>query len=245
MRLKIKTWLAVAIVAVGSTVVTMPVLADQLASPNYMVDETFFGTGGELDASSANYRSKQSAGELTVGNTSSASYQAQAGFNSDREPYLEFKVDATNVDIGTLVPGTPLTAQASFSIRSYLSSGYVVKTASDPPKNANYLMKTFNLPSDVDTSAEQFGINLAANTVPTAYGAAPSQQPDATFGFGRASPNYATPNKYMYAKDDTLAYSTTSTGQTNFTVSYLYNITNVTPAGTYTLNHVLVATATF
>lgn len=58
----------------------------------YGVSETFFGSGG-LDTcptvGSNAYCAKMSAGELTVGNTKGNQFQAQAGFNTDRTPYIE------------------------------------------------------------------------------------------------------------------------------------------------------------
>lgn len=67
----------------------MGVLA-QSSSTNYKVEESFFGTGGELDASSTNYRAKQAAGETAVGNTASTNFQAQAGFNTTDQPFSYF-----------------------------------------------------------------------------------------------------------------------------------------------------------
>ena len=63
--------------------------------------------------------------------------------------------------------------------------------------------------------------------------------------FGQVAANYDTPNVFMYAKGDEIAYSNASSSDTTFTISYMFNISNVTPGGTYTMNHVLVATATY
>jgi hypothetical protein len=92
---------------------------------------------------------------------------------------------------------------------------------------------------------EQFGINLKANTSPTTFGANPSQFPDSSFGFGFAAPGYDTANLYKYVKNDVIAKSNSSSGRTDYTISYIFNISNVTPAGIYTLNHDLVAIGTF
>lgn len=216
----------------------------QTSSPHYQVNEAFFGSGGELHACSGTYCSKQSAGELAVGKTESAHYLAQGGFNTDRVPSLTFVVDPVNTDLGVLTPGTPATAIGTFSVKSYLASGYTVITAADPPSIGSYTMKTFTTPTALDTSKEQFGINLAANSTP-AVGAVPNQVPDSSFSFGQAAPGYNTPNFFKYAKGDVIAQSLKSSGQTDYTISYLFNATNVTPAGTYHIDDVLVATSTF
>ena len=74
--------------------------AAQSASTDYQVNEVFFGAGGELNACSTNYCSKQSAGETAVGNTKSTNYQAQAGFNTDRSAYIQFTVNNSNIKLG-------------------------------------------------------------------------------------------------------------------------------------------------
>lgn len=219
--------------------------ADPMSSATYQVDETFFGSGGELNASSPNYLAKQSAGELGVGSTSGTDYRAEAGFNTDRYPYLEFNVEGDNIDLGTLTPGTATTATAHFSVRSYLSSGYIVLTASEPPRNSTHLLNPLLTAAASNTSQEQFGINLVANTLPTTFGANPGQVPDTTFGFGQAAPGYNTPNLFRYVQFSPIAFSSRSTGETDYTISYLYNVTNATPGGSYHFNHVLVAIATF
>jgi hypothetical protein len=82
---------------------------------------------------------------------------------------------------------------------------------------------------------EQFGINLAANNLSGVgpFGAAPSQVPDSTFGFGHAVSPYDTANLFKFAEGDTVARSDKSTGETLFTVSFIANISRVTPGGSY------------
>ncbi|HVS58177.1 MAG TPA: hypothetical protein VHD60_00355 [Candidatus Saccharimonadales bacterium] len=249
-----KKTLSATVLGIMLTVATTSVaFAAQSSSSSYQVNEVFFGSGGQLNAcstGSTGYCAKESAGETTVGNTKSTNYQAQAGFNTDRTPYLQFIVNNASVDLGVLSAGAPQTATATFSVKAYLSDGYVVTTASDPPVNGSYTMKTITSPYTVDTSKEQFGINLAANNscgsgLPASFGASPVQAPSSTFSFGAAQTGYDTACQFRYNKGDTIAYSSSSSGETDYTMSYLFNITNLTPGGTYTMNHVLVATATY
>lgn len=230
------------IVIVGPGVVW----AAQSASPNYQVNEVFLGSGGELDSCSVNFCSKQSAGETAVGNSKSPNYQTQAGFNTDRTPYLQFVVSNTNLDLGTLTSSSTKTANASFSVKAYLSQGYTVINASDPPSNNGYFMQTIApVPLASSVGTEQFGINLVANTSPVSFGSDLQYTPDNTFSFGQISPDYSSPNLYKYAKNDTIAFSNSSSSATTYTISYIFNVSNVTPGGTYVLHHVLVATATY
>jgi len=219
--------------------------AAQSASSNYQVNEVQFGNGGELNASSTSFCSKQSVGDTAVGNTSSANFQAQGGFNTDRTPYLEFTVSNTTIDLGTLTPTSTKTANATFTVKSYLSHGYTVVNASDPPTNNSYTMNALTIPGVSQVGTEQFGINLVANTSPVNFGASPTFSPDNTFAYGQLSSDYAIPNNYKYVKGDAVAFSTQSSSETNYTISYLFNISHVTPGGTYVMHHVLVATALF
>jgi hypothetical protein len=81
--------------------------------------------------------------------------------------------------------------------------------------------------------------------LPSDLGANPVQVPDSTFSFGTVASGYDTPCQFKYVNGDTIAQSAKSSGETDYTISYIVNINNVTPGGTYTMNHVLVATSTF
>jgi hypothetical protein len=239
------------IIVLLAILLALPVMAHaaQSASTDYQVNEVFFGAGGELNACSTNYCSKQAAGETAVGNTQSPGYQSQAGFNTDRSAYIQFTVSNTNIDLGTLSPDATATATASFSVKAYLAHGYSVVNASPPPTNESHQLTPIGpAPAISQVGTEQFGINLAANTTPTTFGVNPVQVPDSSFGYGFASINYDTPNNYMYAEgasQGTVAESLSSTSETDYTISYIFNISHVTPGGTYSFHHVLVATATY
>lgn len=207
----------------------------QSASPTYKVEETFFGTGGELDASSPQYRAKQAAGEMTVGNSASFSYQFQGGFNTSDIPLLEFAVNGGVYDLGVLDVASTKSAVATFSIRNYLSSGYVVLASGLSPSTTSgttHTLTSLTVPSSSVPGTEQFGINLVANTNPV-VGAVPAQQPDTSFSFGSASPDYATANLFKFVSGDTVAFSPKSSGQTNYSLSMIANVARNTPAGQY------------
>lgn len=231
--------------------------AAQSSSATYQVNEVFFGSGGELHSCSTTYCSKQAAGELGVGNTASATYQAQAGFNTNRTEYIQMLVNTASINLGVLTPGTTSTATASFSVKTYLASGYVVQTASTPPKNGSYTMSAPSSPTASNASTEQFGINLVANpntngtcnSINPSHNVAgsldPVQVPSSTFSFGAAATGYDTACLFKYVNGDTIASSSKSSGETDYTISYIFNITASTPGGTYTMDHVLVATSTY
>lgn len=219
----------------------LAVQAAQSSSTNYQVNEVFMGAGGELRACSTNYCAKQSAGELAVGNTKSTNYQAWAGFNTDRGPFIQFSTSGTAVDVGELNSTSTKTANATFSVTAYLASGYSIINASDPPVYNGNFLTNLTIPTSSIVGNEQFGINLKANTLPVAFGADPVQVPSGTYGFGQAASGYDVTNQYKYVKNDTIALSGQSSSITNYTVSYIFNAKKSTVAGVYVFNHLLVA----
>jgi len=53
------------------------------------------------------------------------------------------------------------------------------------------------------------------------------------------------PNKYTFNSGDIIASASKTSGPTLYTISFLANITNVTPGGRYAGNLTFVATGTF
>lgn len=210
----------------------------QSTSPNYQVNEYLFGAGGELELSSPAYKARAAAGELGVGNISSPNYQAYSGFNTTDVPLLEVSVTGGTFNLGTLDVNAVKAGNTTFTTRDYLSSGYTVQVLGQPPKNASGTTHTLTNMSTAGVSSpgtEQFGINLAANNLsgPGAFGAIPSQVPDASFGFGTAISPYNVTNQFKYVEGDTVAQSTKSSGTTQFTLSWIANISTTTPGGSY------------
>lgn len=258
--IKLVSALAALVLIVGYPAIVSAVCSDpnqQSCSPSYGVSETFFGTGGQLcdptggTGTSPNYCAKSSVGELGVGNTLSPLYQAQAGFNTNREPWLAIVVTSANVNAGVLTPGSTAHATAAFSVGTYLASGYVVQVVGPAPTNSGHQLTPITTAAASNATQEQFGMNLVANSTgcatpaPANFGSNPVQVPDSTFSFGSAYTGYDTCGKFQYNSGDIIAHSLKSSGETDYTISYIFNITNLTPGGTYTASQSLVATSTF
>ncbi|HSX35660.1 MAG TPA: hypothetical protein VLH84_01860 [Patescibacteria group bacterium] len=251
--LRVVLWAAV----VAVLAICPPAYAQQSSSSHYQVNEVFFGAGGDLHDCSASYCAKLSAGEIAAGNTAGTAFRAQAGFNTDRQPYLAFSVAGSSTDLGTLSTIGTATSTGTFAVKTYLASGYVVQLASDAPTNNGSNVHTLNPLTSATASVvgtEQFGINLVDNLTncidgihhaPANFGANPVQVPDSTFSFGTVASGYDTCGLYKYNKGDAIALSSQSSGETDYTLSFIYNISPVTPDGLYTYNGVLVATSTF
>ena len=239
------------------------VLAQTSSSPNYQTNEYFFGTGGELDAQGNQYDAQMSAGSLTVGSMASANYDAEAGFLTPADPFLEMVVTDEAVTLGELEDNDYAYGSAqgggcscSFNVRSYLSESYVVLTVSDPPTNESGdildAKATLGLPS-TDPTVEEFGMNLVENTTTTSnpiIGLDPVNVPDNTFADGAVSSGYDTQDQFKYVVGDIIAESpgtpgNQAVGQTNFTISYVAKRATLSPAGLYIMQHTLVVVATY
>ena len=242
------------ILAVLIVLRTVNVSAADSSSSHYSVDQVNFNIGSQASACSSNFCSKQTAGDTAVGNASGTAFKAIAGSNTDRNPYIAFSTTGGTTDLGLLSTAGTATATATFAVKTYLASGYVVVLASNPPTAPGVGGHTFNAPSSPTAAAtpgtvEQFGINLVANTTgcgaPANFGAAPVQVPGSTFSYGSAATGYNTCGLFKYVKGDTIASSPSSSGETDYTISFIYNITSVTQSGQYQFNGDLVAVSTY
>ena len=214
-----------------------PVTLAQSSSSHYKVEESFFGTGGELDASSTHYKAKQSIGETAVGNAKSQNYQFQAGFNTTDTPLLELAVDGGEYDMGFIDASKTGSAVATFSVRNYLSSGYVIQLNGNAPSLTStsgtpHTLPGMNPAAEPEAGTEQFGVNLVDNGNPD-IGADVAQIPDNTYSFGSPVAGYDTANFFKFVDGDIIAFSPKSSGQTNYSLSMIANVARNTPAGQY------------
>ena len=208
-------------------------VAQQSTSTNYSVNEVQIGGGSSLHDCSTNYCAKTSVGDTTVGSATSTNYAARFGFNTSNVPMLEVMTSAGTSDMGVLDVATTGTATASIKVRNYLSSGYIIQLTGPAPSQGIHTLTNLATPTSSHQGAEQFGVNLAANTAP-AIGASPVQVPNSTFSFGTAASDYSTPDLFKYVNGDIIAQSLSSSGETDYTLSMIINISNVTPGGRYT-----------
>ncbi len=226
------------------------VLALTSSSSNYKVDEYQFGTGANNDLNSTNYNANASVGSLGVGRSSSTNYDAEAGFITPSEPFLELFINTSTVDLGELTTSTTGSGSGTFWVRTYLSSAYVVQTMSQPPTSEGGRVlaakATLGVPS---VGTEEFGINLVDNSSPD-IGADSLNVPDGNYADGVVQSGYNTPNQFKYGVGDIIAHAAATAGnqavgRTDFTISYIANISAVTPAGTYVMPHDIVVTGTY
>jgi len=201
------------------------------SSPSYQMTETGFNAG-TMQSCSDQYCARASIGEMATGQGSDGTTKAEFGLITSDEPLLEVIVDPGESNLGVLDTGHAATKTMIVRVRNYLSSGYVLQITGNPPKYGTHTLSTPSTPTASTPGTEQFAINVAANTSPS-VGAVPVQVPSSQTSFGFASPDYATPNLFKYSSGETIARSNSESGRTDYTISMIVNISNMTPAGHY------------
>ena len=213
-----------------------------LQSANYRVDEGVIGTGNMIQSRSENFQARDGINDLAIGESGSSSYQLIAGSKTTPDPWLSFIVKSSGVNFGVFSPTNTTTATASFSVLNYTSYGYVVQITGESLKGNGHTIAPMEITGPSQTGIEQFGINLVANTLPTSLGSNPD---NGQFGFGSVVPNYASTNRYRYVDGEIIAQAAKSSGETNYTISYIVNVQPLTPGGQYVANQSLVVTGTY
>jgi len=226
------------------TSLAMPsLLFAQSSSTNFEINEFFVGPGGDLDLNSANFNARATVGDLATGNFNGTNYQLYGGFTTTDVPYLELTVNSSLIDMGVLDSLTTGTGVGTFSVRTYLASGYSVHVAGGVPAiGGGATIDAIAVPTASTPGTEQFGLNLAANTSPVVFGASPVQQFN---GQGSATNEYDDDGLFKYNESDAVASSNSSSGQTDYTASFIMNVSDFTDTGLYETSITFVATSTF
>jgi hypothetical protein len=201
-------------------------------SPHYQVTETQFNASSSQQSCSGQYCAKASIGDTSIGMAGSESHTAQFGSITKSDPLLEVIVDPGVSNLGTLSTETTATKTTTVKVRNYLSGGYTLQIMGDPPKYSGHSLATNSEPTASIPGTEQFGINVTGNTTPN-VGKVAEQVPSDTVSFGVVDTKYRQANMFLFHSGDVVAKSATSSGQTNYTISMIVNISSATPAGHY------------
>lgn len=220
----------------------------QGASSNYRIDESFIGPGGSLESNSTNYSTApggQSLGNAGgIGDSASTNYQTQAGATTTNDPSLTCSVGTSSLNFGSLSTSTTATATATFSVLNYTAYGYIVQIVGSPPSTGGYTLNDLNANAASSTGTEQFGINLVDNATPN-IGSNPSQVPDSSFSSGAAATNYNSADSFRYNSGETIAQANETSGRTDYTISYIVNVSTDTAGGSYSGNQQIVCIGTY
>lgn len=220
-------------------------------SPGFRFTESVVGGGGLIQSNSASYETRGFVlGDTAVGETNSSSYTFGAGNKTTPDPTLSVNITGPSANFGNFSPTLPAGATATFSVIDYTSYGYAVFISGDPLSyNGHTLPAMSASPNDISSpGTEQFGMNLVANSPPASplsLGANFSYT-DARFGKNAVidSP-YDTNGHFQYIDGSRVAHGASSSGETNYTISYIVNVSPLTPGGIYTSNQTIIVTGTY
>jgi hypothetical protein len=204
------------------------------SSPNYKVTEMQLGAGSALLNCSDQYCSHPIIGDGSDGTSSTSTAGSSLQFDplSTAEPLLEVIVESGESNLGVLTTDKTATKTTVVKVRNYLSGGYIMQVAGSAPKYAGHSLSTPSTPIASMPGTEQFAMNIVANTTP-AVGANPVQVPSNGTSFGFAEPGYDTPNLFKYVNGDVIGRSLSETGETDYTISMIINVSSGTPSGRY------------
>jgi len=239
--------------------------ADIQQSSNYSMLESELGGTGDFQSNSASYTnvpgtddSGSTVGDNAVGNSSSASYQTNSGFNTTSQPGLALSVSSSQVNLGALSGASASTATATFDVANYTTNGYVIALSGTPPSNSGHALTALTTDASSANNTEQFGINLVLNhspANPVPGSADPQQVPGATFSYGVAGDGYSgtygttrpytIDGQYRYNNGETVASAPKSSGDTRYTITFMANMSPSTPGGLYTGSFSIIATGTY
>jgi hypothetical protein len=221
----------------------------QYTSTQYKFNESAILSGGEVDQTSGSYKSRAGVGETGIGNQTGTLFQANSGFETTDEEYLDVNLTGGLFDLGLMTSTTTKTFTTNFEVRAYISHGYSARVVGPAPQLVSSTPTGRSL-SPMSTrgpsvqGTEQYGLNLRANTIP-AIGSPIQQIPDATFSFGYATSDYDVVDQYKYVDGDVIARSDKSSGYTKYFMSFIANVAENTSGGEYSTAHTVVVTANY
>lgn len=102
----------------------------QMSSNNYKINADSVNAGGS-EGSSASYKLNDTLGEVAAGEGSSATYKTKAGFWYMVNSYLILTVDGNVKDLGSLLPGSPITGETTVDVTTDAWNGYALNVSKD------------------------------------------------------------------------------------------------------------------
>lgn len=151
---------------------------------------------------------------------------------------LTFTLASATVALGTLTTGTTGTGTSTMTAATNGQTGYAISVNGTTLTASSGTIPAYSAAASAAGTAG-FGINLVANTVPS-VGTAVSGT-----GTGTAATGYQTTNTFNFLTGATVASVGAASNSNTYTVSYVANISPVTPAGAYSTALTYIATATF
>lgn len=227
------------------TILNTPVLAVPMDSSRFKIESANIEIAGG-NKSSTNYKLADTVGQLAAGQYSSTGYVVKAGFQ-----YLHsiipfrFSISNTNIDLGTLVPGTPSTATTNLTVYFGGAGQYQVTAIEEGP------LKTQSGNTIPDTTCDG-GANTCSESLAKVWSSGSAYG----FGYGMSGNDITSDfidGTYFRPFPDRTAAESPATIMTSInvgknrqsTVTFKTNVSPIQPAGSYQTVINFVATPSF
>jgi hypothetical protein len=143
------------------------------------------------------------------------------------------------IDFGNLSPFSTGSSESQMVVATNALNGYGIQVIGNSMTSGNNVISPLGVSDLATPGANQFGLNLVANTSPQVGNNA--QGP----GSGQPLPSYGLPNIFRFNSGDTLASSNTVSANKEYTISYIINIAHSQPPGYYATTLTYVALGNF
>lgn len=156
-------------------------------------------------------------------------------------PTLTLAISSASVALGTLSSGAASTGSHTISVSSNATAGFAVTYNGPTLTSGANTIAAYATPTASSPGTAGFGINLKSNSSPSV-----GANPTTNAGTCGIAADYNTANSFTWiAGTTTPVTSVTAPADCVYTVSYVANISTVTPAGAYTSATTYVAAGTF
>lgn len=154
---------------------------------------------------------------------------------------LTFTLASSTVALGTITSGVTASGTSTFAVATNASTGYSVTYSGDSLTSGSNVIDAMTTRASSNLGSKQFGINLRNNSTPSVG----SDISGGGLG-GAVAADYNVANEFKFTPSgEEIASSNIPSNANNFTVSYIANIDDVTPAGQYSTAINFVAVANF
>lgn len=100
----------------------------QMNDGSYKINADSINIGGDA-SSSGGYKLNDTIGEIASGEGASGSFKMNAGFQAMVNSYLTLTVDSHTKDLGSLLPGSPITGQTTVDVTTDSWNGYILNVS--------------------------------------------------------------------------------------------------------------------
>lgn len=143
-------------------------------------------------------------------------------------------------DLGQLSADSTLATQSQMAVGTNATGGFAITAVGTPLAAGTSVIDSPAEPTESKPGANQFGINLVANTAPFI-----GSDPVGTWANAIPSPGYSTADHYKFVSGDVVAYSPNVSLMKKFTVSYILNSHKDVRPGVYSTTITYIASGRF